>query len=61
MKLCPDFSVAPEGIKGFRFWYCSIEYWTKSMKLMGLYTAYSVIMQSWVAGVYFSVQLCAYD
>jgi len=26
-------------------WYCFIEFWFKSMKIMGLYTAYFVIMQ----------------
>jgi len=31
MKLCSEFRAAPEGIKGYRFWYCSIEWWPKCM------------------------------
>jgi len=43
MKLCSEF-------RGYVFWYRFIEFWPKSMKIMGLCTAYSLIMQSWVAG-----------
>ena len=49
MKLCFEIRAAPEGIRGYGFWYCFIEFWPKSMKIMGLYTVYSAIMQSWVA------------
>ena len=36
MKLGSEFRVAPEGIKGFGFWYCSIECWPKCMSILGL-------------------------
>jgi len=54
MKLCSEFHVAPEGIKGYGFCYCSIECWPKCMNIIGLCTVYTVIMQSWVVGGLFS-------
>jgi len=36
MNLCAECRVAPEGIKGFGFWYCSIECWPKCMSILGL-------------------------
>jgi len=35
MELCPEFRVIPVGIRGYGFWYCFIELWPKSMKIIG--------------------------
>jgi len=37
-----------------------LNFWPKCMNIMGLCTVYTVIMQSWVVGAYFRVQLCSY-
>ena len=62
MELCPEFRAIREGIRGYGFWYCFIELWPKSMKIIGLCTVYYVVMRVWGCwGDCFSVQLCAYD
>jgi len=61
MELCFEFRATPEDIRGYGFWYCFIELWPKSMKIMGLCTAISWFCTFGLLEVYFSVQLCAYD
>jgi len=35
MKICSEFRAAHEGIRGYGFWYYFIEFWPKSMNIMG--------------------------
>jgi len=58
MNLCAECPVAPEGIKGFGFWYCSIECWPKCMSIWGYERYILKLCKVVLLGLMYRVQLC---
>ena len=58
MLFCHEFHASHEGIRGYGFWYCFIEFWPKCVNIMGFMHCIHCDYAKFGVGAYIVYKLC---